>query len=524
MGKQINRKTLKYGTASTVITIVVIAALVIVNVILTSLGSAFGWYTDLTTSQYYALSDGFNKAFEKLTKEDGGTVNFNIVLMMDEDRFQTYNYQTLLVYNTLREVSKKYDNVNLNAINSTTYPELVEKYKFAYGDTISITDVVIELADENFESVSDATAKKYGINAFFTFDENNNLYGYNAEARLMSAFTQILGKEDNQPIAFYLQGHGEPTIDKVEKSWAEVVDNAGYKLQEINLQTENFEDYYDIKAAGDFNNCVVIINDPQFDLFVPDEGDDSVSEVKKIRDFLGTNYGNLIVAVDSTTPNLPALKGLLSEWGLGYKGYISDSKHSIASSEASKLTVDYSQMTDGMAASLKKDIFGSQSTSVTTVFESPAAVIVYDNKTISCHGYNGAYGSYPLLYPYSSATYSEPIGEYEEACYLGIAYSQWDLNDKDNTRSYVFVIGSTEFLSPTYANSCMNRKISGWMLSQIYDELITFEDIEFIKFTDSSALDVTDSAATAWTITTIVAIPVIALGLGTYVWIRRRHS
>lgn len=524
MEKFYKSKKFRYGSSATAITVIVIAAIVILNVIVTALGTTFGWYSDLTSKKYYDLSDAFKKEFEGLTKENGETSYFNIVLMMDEDRYSTYNAQTVLLYNTFREIAKTYDNVNLKAINSTTYPELVEKYKYAYGDTISLTDVVIELADENFEPISTATAKKYGVNTFFTFDEKGNLYGYNAEARLLSSFCQLLGKDENQPVAFYLQGHGEPELSSVTLTWVEVLEGAGYKVQPINLLTEDFSDYYDLSLAGDYNNCIVIMNAPMFDLYVPAPGEDSVNEVKKLREFLGTTYGNMIVTVGATTPDLPALKGLLSEWGIGYNGYISDSKHSIASSEASKITADYSQMTDGIAALLKKDLFGSQSTSVTTVFESPAAVVIYDKATISAHGYNGSYGSYPLLYPYSSATYSEPLNEGDEGCFLGISYSEWDLNDSNNTRSYVFVVGSTEFLSQTYANTCMNRKVMYWALSQIYDEVIAFDDIEFIQFTDGSSLDITDSQATAWTVTTIVAVPVIALAAGAIVWIRRRHS
>ncbi len=87
----------------------------------------------------------------------------------------------------------------------------------------------------------------------------------------------------------------------------------------------------------------------------------------------------------------------MSEFGLGYGGAISDSRHSIASSDASKITADYSRMTDGMAASLKKELFGSRSTTVATVFESPANVYVKDKNSgtsDTIHGYNGAYGAY----------------------------------------------------------------------------------------------------------------------------------
>ena len=524
MNKFYKSKKFKYGSSATAITVIVIAAVIVLNVVATALGNLNGWYTDLTSKNYYKLSEEFKAEFEAMTIDGEAKANFNFVLMMDEDLFRSYNAQTVLVYNTLREIAKAYDNVKIKAINSTTHPELVERYKFAYGDTVSITDVVLELADEDFEPVATVSPKKYGINAFFTLDGNGNLYGFNAEARILSAFCQMLGKDENRPVAFYLQGHGEPALSTVDTTWVEILETAGYQVQEINLLTDDFSDYYDINAAGDCNNCVVIMNDPKFDLYVPAANESGISEVKKLREFLATNYGNIIVTVDSTTPDLPALKEVLSEWGLGYGGAVEDARHSLASSDASKLTADYSLMTDGLSALMKKDIFGSQSTSVSTVFESPAAVLVHDSATISSHGYNGVYGSYPLIYPYSSASVSIDYPASSEACFIGMAYSEWDLNDDEGTRSYALVIGSTEFLSESYANTTMNRKIMYWILSQIYDEIIYFENVNFIPFTNGTTLTVTDKAATAWTVSTIVVVPVIAAVVGTIVWIRRRHS
>ena len=70
----------------------------------------------------------------------------------------------------------------------------------------------------------------------------------------------------------------------------------------------------------------------------------------------------------------------------------------------------------------------------------------------------------------------------------------------------------------------MNRTVMNWILSQIYDEMIYFEGVNFVKFTNGSSLSITDEEATAWTIATIVAIPVVSLAAGTVVWFRRRHS
>ena len=525
MDKFFKSKKFKYGTAATVITVVVIVLFIVFNAAVTALGTINRWYTDLTTDNYYKLSDAFKAKYAEINGGEDG-VNFNIVIMMDEDKFATYDYQTIILYNTIKEITKTYKSVRLKAINERTYPALVEKYKEIYGDNINVTDVIIEAADENFEPIENISTKKYGINFFFVTGSDGTLYGYNAEAGFLSAFSQMLGKNENPPVAFYLTGHGEPALSTLTDSWVEVLERAGFVVREINLMTDDFSNYYDVEAAGDYNNCVVIINDPQRDLYVPARGEEGTSEVKKLREFFGTGYGNIIVAVNSTTPTLPALSQLLSEYGLGYGGAIHDSRHSIASSEAAKITADYSRMEKGLSLLLRNGLRGSSGKSLPeTVFDHPTNVYVKDTTSGSAdsmHGYNGKYGMDALIYPYRSAETEDKDG-YEE-CFIGAFTSQWDTNDDENTQSYAFVIGTTEFLTSSYANSFLNRSIMSWMLGQIYDEVVSFDGINFIRFTNSSALEVTSGEATAWTVATIVVVPVIAAAVGAVVWFRRRHS
>lgn len=530
MNKFYSSKKFKYGTAATVVTVIVVAAIVVLNVIITALGTVNGWQTSLL-SQNLKLSDEFWKNFNEIMS--GENTNFNIVLMMDEDRFSTYDQRTVMVYDTLKELTKKCSNIKIKAVNSTRHPELVEQYKETYGDTISITDVVFELADKDFNPITSVNTKKYTINAFFVTSSSSSsssstsIVGYNAEARLLSVFSQMLGKNENKPVAYYLTGHGEPDLDATLSgvAWRAVLENAGYEVVTMDLRANTFSEFYDIGATGDYNNCVVVINAPTYDLYVPQSGSSEVNEYEKLRMFFGQGMGNIIFAVDSTTPDLPHLNELMSEFGMGYGGAISDPSHTFASSDTAKILADYDKMTEGMASSLLKELFGSRSRSVPTVFESPTNVYVYDidsDRNDTIHGYNGSFGAYALMFPYSSAKVADRDG-YEE-CYLGVYYSTWDVNDENNTRSYAFVIGSTEFLSETYSNACMNRTVMSWMLSQIYDEMVSFTGINFIRLTASSALTVTEGAAQAWTISTIVAVPAIAITVGIIVWVRRRHS
>ena len=80
--KAVDKRNLKYGSLSVTITVIFIALVIILNVITTSLSSVHGWYTDMTASGYYSLSDPFIEEMDKLVASDGNDkVYINIVLL-----------------------------------------------------------------------------------------------------------------------------------------------------------------------------------------------------------------------------------------------------------------------------------------------------------------------------------------------------------------------------------------------------------------------------------------------------------
>ena len=85
----------------------------------------------------------------------------------------------------------------------------------------------------------------------------------------------------------------------------------------------------------------------------------------------------------------------------------------------------------------------------------------------------------------------------------------------------MFCFGSNDFYTSDYE---INQSIFYAMLSLINsNQYVSFEGISF-KLFDKEALTVSTSDATTWTVLTMTIIPVIMVGLGVFVWIRRRHS
>ncbi len=510
-------RNLKYGSLSVAVTVIFVALIIIVNVIATSLSGVYGWYTDMTASGIYSLSDAFKAQMEEiLTPEEGGDpVHVNIVLMAEEDYFKGYSVYSNYLYHTIQELVEAFDNFHLVAYNTTIHPELAEKYKMTALDTPALDDIVFELADENGVALENSPAKKYTARSFFISDsESGNVVGYNAEAKFLSAVALLTGKTE-KPTAYYLQGHGEPTLAEAS-DWTNVLELAGFNVCEINLAEEDF-------SADRHDDDIVIINCPKYDLM----STTSFSEVKEIRDFLGSAYGNMIVVEDANVPTLPALEGLLSEWGLGFGGSVIDDKHSVSSSGAAKVIADYAETynpnaeTQPFSGQILKKLFGTKSNLPITLFSTPKEVKVLDDSEI-VKAMNGSVSSFSLLSSYNTAQTSDKNGTVTgSVSLLGVSRMIWELNSDEI--SYVVALSSQDFLSGEYESSCANRSIMFALLNLMWDSSVSFSDIDYKEF-DYSSLTVSTAQANTWTIVGVVAIPVVMAALGIYVYVRRRHS
>ena len=516
--KATDKRNLKYGSLSVTITVIFVALVIILNVIMTSLSSVHGWYTDMTASGYYSLSDEFIDEMDKLVyPQTGEKVYINIVLLAEADIFRNYSEMTHMLYQTFQELTSQYDNINMVAYNTTVHPELAEKYKTTALDTLALDDVVFELCDENGTALLNVPAKKYTARSFFMINSDTGAYtGYNAETKLLSAVALLTGKAE-KPTAYYLQGHSEPTLEEAG-DWTEVLELAGFNVKAINLSLEDFNE-----NSGD---DIVIINCPKFDLIHTNE----ISEINKLRTFLGTNHGNMIVIEDSSTPKLPGLEGFVSEYGLGFGGSVTDSQHSVSGSGGRKLFVDYAQTynpnldTKTMATQILGKLFGSKTNNLpTTIFSASKEIKIFDSKEVVI-GNNSSPSTFALLQSYSSAQTMGNNGEIVTGSVplLGVSRVVWDVNT--DQISYVVALGSSDFLSSEYESSCANRNIMLELLRLMWDNTVYYDNIDYKSFDNTSLTNVSTAAANAWTITCVAVIPMIIGVCGVIVYVRRRHS
>ncbi len=519
----VNKRNLKYGGFAVLFTALIIAAVVLLNTVVTALGSTFSWYADLTGKSVYSVSDAFHTNLDELldvNKDDNkeNDLYLNIVLLMDEDAFRDYNAYTYYVYHTIKQVVANNDFINIKAINSTQDPEYVqEHYMKISGDTPVISDVIVEIADKDGNSRSDLGFKKFAINAFFMADsESGNIIAYNAETKILSAVAQLAGKvgEETAPVVYYLQGHSEPTLEEAS-DWTELFKDAGYVVKAINLISEDF-------PTEITQGSLVFINCPKTDL--QSSTASTKSEVKKLREFASANYGNVLVTLDSSSSasSLPALNDLMSEWGVGIGGGITDNEHSVSGSGAVKVLADYSLTTTSIAKSILDKATGTNENRAPTLFTNPRAILVYDNSKILAPT-NSASASEVLLAPYSSAQVAGDVPKDAQVSLASITRIIGNVSEPDSTTHYIMCIGSSDFIDPSLDKTNYNKMLVYQALYVMWSGAMTFEDVSY-KLFDDNALSVTTAQTNAWMVTCVAVIPAAFIVAGMVVYIRRRHS
>ena len=523
-----NKRNFKYGGLSIVLTALIVAVVVVVNVAVTSLGNTFSWFTDLTGSAIYSVSEAFGENLDEIMSvnsdsDDKNDLYINIVLLMEEDSFRDYNAYTYYVYHTLKQVDRDNDHINIQYINSLKYPEYIqEKYMKTSSDSPAITDVIFEIADKDGNALSNIGYKKYTINSFYMADsESKTVIGYDAETKILSAIAQLAGKvgADTMPVVYFLQGHGEPTLEEAD-DWVTLYKDAGFAVKTINLVTENFPETIT-------KGSLVFINQPTMD--ISKDVVDAVSgksELQKLRSFAATSYGNIIMTLDSSSPFLPNLNSLMSEWCISMGGALSDDAHSVSGSHGTKVFADYSLTTGNVAKSVLEKATGTSENRAYTLFTNPRALYVLPSAKID-DLYQGAAvtNAEVLLAPYDTAKINgddkRPAGS--APALATITRIIHNVNHEADTTHYVLCIGSSDFIDSALDKTNYNKTLMYQALSLMWSGALTFDDISYKPFDDKS-LSVTTEQTNAWMTACVAVIPGIFLVAGTIVWVRRRHS
>jgi hypothetical protein len=307
--KKANFKKLKYGTMSIVLSIAVIAVIVLLNVILTLASDRIQLAADLTSTDFYELSDTTTDYLKTITDD------VSIVVMADESIFgssgEMYFKQA---YEIIKNYGKANSHITTEFVDITSNPQYKTRYAQIYNGNINEGDVVVTSGSR--------------ITVFpFTdmFNLGSNSYGQqiitssSAEQSVTSAVMYVTNKN---PKRVYLMN--VPTADEsdVAKNIGSLLGNNGYDVFTWNPNNEP------IPADAD----VLVITAP-----LSDFDENMINTFTTFLENGGKYSKNIVYLAHPGQTDMKNINSFLYDWGVGVDqtGYLTDNNMSnIASNDS----------------------------------------------------------------------------------------------------------------------------------------------------------------------------------------------
>lgn len=315
--KKVSKKAflrkLKYGSIATAITVFVLAAVVIVNILVTKASDKVNMSLDLTENKNFEISQ---QSIDYLA-----TVNehVDIVCLTDETTFKNSNY---VYYKQAYEVLKKYtiynDNVELTFVDMVKNPTYAERYKNSYKGEISAYSIVVE-SSKRIRVLTIQDLYNTEVN-YQTFSEE--IVSSKAEQELTSAIMYVTDPDPIQAVALKVPTQGY-SYDNV-----------------INILTANGCDVTEIDPFSEpipEDTDLIVVNAP-----LNDFDEDTIDQLYSFLDNGGALGKNMIYIADYSQKTTENIDKFLGEWGIKVgEGVVGDDDSANLVSQSYYIVRDY---------------------------------------------------------------------------------------------------------------------------------------------------------------------------------------
>lgn len=509
--KELNKRHLKYGSLATGLTVMFVAAVVLVNIVTTMLFERFPISLDLTGNSIYSVSE------ETKDYVSGLEVSIDITVMSTEDSYRGVSDYAVQCAELLKLYTQYNPRITVRYRDLLSNPDLVANYvnlTIAEGDiivepsgdhsrakVITLADI-INVPDDYVLSLEQGKKVYGGMYTHQVFDTQGLIASSNAEQALTSA---IMAVSDANPITVCTLSY--PGANESDVSGlTDLLDKNGYVITSLDIRSEEIPEDVDI----------IIIPAPKIDY--------TTAETEKISSWL-TNGGELgrdLIYVASTelgsTPNIDAL---LYRYGITVEPKIIYETDTNYYSNLATYTFQ------SLASESYQDDIGNPSLSV----------YVPDSRAISSRfaltdGYNtcetlvsSSMGAV-LRDMYDSSDDWTAQDATERGSFASVVLGRYKaLNQETHISRFtnVIAVGSDRMLQSTLMSAPQFNN-GDFFLSLINELSGKTEGVTIVpKRIKASGVLVNDSLKNSLNLAFAVIIPAVVLAAGCFVWIRRRH-
>ncbi len=503
-----NELLLKKGGVSVAVTALFIAAVVVFNVIIFAISNRVNIEYDFSDQKVNSLT---KENVEYIKKVDG---DVSVIVCCKKDDYVSYINMTAQYQNIIAENADYYEQTlklldKYSKYNKKIKIEFIDpssgeftKVKEQYGSEISsYGDIIVSSKASGNERHKVLTfTDVYGV----TEDSTYAAYGYttsqlssnNIETALTGAVSYVLNNTSKK-IALIV-GHSSSDL------------TASYQklLKQNNFEIEVISDKLIKSLSDDFAEIVIPMPSVDF----------SEDEINVISEFLenGGEYGKgLTVFADASAPYLQNLYSFLDDWGITVEeGKMFETNENNFMPGDPTLFGSFTEAGDKMCISGSNvPLIGSDDQKGYTV----TPLVITSGSVIAV--------------PKDTAADFSATDTYEKKNYATVIESQRGKSvvsaDEKNSNSFVTVFSSSYFLDSEYNE---NQSVSNKNIALSVTETncgIKESDISFVEksITNESFADkVTASKATVILVIFMFVIPLALLGMGIYIYIKRRNA
>lgn len=543
----------KRGAIAVAITAGVILALLCVNIVFTLLAEKYHLYLDVTKERYNEISAQSKELLDQLDPEDN---DITIYFLADHDELdnpamgylKTGNTNDLwgmkYVYELAQSYAQTYDFIKIDTLSLKDDADRISEYKTTVGSKFGKNSIIID----NYTGETDAKGNPVtGANGEqlrhhnYRVLERDHFFRANADTMFAFAFdgdyrftSVLLSLSGKNPVVYFMTGEGEPTgksDDPADFGEAaalrDVFFDAGFVTRKADLE----KDYLDI-----FND-----EEARILLFFGPREDVSAKEADLIHRFACRPNHNLMFFIDNDTEGLTNLKEYIFDYcGVSFTGNsVSDIGSGGIGSQGRAFIAAYESDEYSIGLSLLDTLIKLDSQPA-VAFENAGALEISEkyvqtpSNTSSGYSENAAstITGGMFLPPATAvsvdkdgntvANYGEESGGIAQPV-MTLTHESWMNSDNGSDNTYTLVCGTTGFAKAEYLNDPAygNRDVLTLAMRLMGKEIIPYE-LDF-KVIEGEALTMEKSESTAWTIILCSIIPLAALGMGTAVYVRRKH-
>lgn len=481
-------KKTRHGSLSIIITAIVIAMVIVINVICGLLVDRFpDTKIDFTANNSFALQEDTLDYVSHLDKD------VTLHILMDETTFENQGGYFMQAKNLLEKMeSNSNGKIKLEYVDLTSNPTFTSKYQNVDWNTTSNNYLILVECGSQYKVLT--------LDDCFTYDEEYySYYGYyqfTSTTVEQAVITTILNvTTDDRVMVNIITGNNEMDYTGIKT----LLENNAYDVNEISLVTQEIDD----------NAEIVVIFAPSVDL------DESATQA--VADWLDNEgkYGRTLIYVpsadDVSTPNIDAL---LADWGMEVNNGIifeTNPDYLVTGATQYAFVTDYTDYyVDGLK-NARIPVVVTDSKNVIVKDESTAHALLTTSSDTGVVPYDREDD-----WDYKDSMTGEPLVVAAEGTKTG----------SDEVSSNVIVFGSfmmfdSELMSfNSYNNSAYFMNLVNTICDKD-DVGITIES----KSLESTELGVTDvSTTTVVLIVFVFVIPIAILVTGIILWLRRRNK